>query len=273
MNRLEVSAHARIRDGKLEGFKGIAEEFVKQTKEKDTRTLRFDWFLSSDEVESELREEYLDAQGFIEHKMHTADVTQALFAEFATDHRVAIFGDPPPMLVEKVEETPMGKTVTWFHFLQGLEAEPSSYWGKTGSAVKPALEVSAHMTVRPEQADGFRKQAAEMLRLTREMDRRTLRYDWFISNDGTECEVREAYVDGPGLIEHNANIAQARDLLFERYADNHFMTAYGVMTPELLDLVKAAHMEGRFKWFSRLAGLEVPMAASAAREVQPATTG
>src|SRR6266540_639763 len=111
MNRLELSARCKVREGKLEGFKGVAAEFIRQTREKDTRTLRFDWFLSRDQTESELREEYLDAQGFIEHKTNTAEVTQMLFAEFATDHRVAVFGDPPPTLVEKVEQTPMGQTV------------------------------------------------------------------------------------------------------------------------------------------------------------------
>lgn len=256
MDRLELSARSRVREGKLEGFKSIAAEFVRLTGEKDTRTLRFDWFLNADETESEIREEYLDAQGFVEHKTNTAEITQRLFPEFATDHRVAFFGDPPPPLVEKVEQTPMGRTVTWFKFFQGLAAEPASYaLGAAVSGVKPGLELSAHMTVRPDQTAGFRGQAAEMLRLTREKDTRTLRYDWFISRDGTECEVREAYVDSQGLIEHNANIARARDALFEHFADHHFMTAYGRPAQQLLDLVEETHMGRQFKWFSLLAGL------------------
>lgn len=268
MDRLELSAHSRVREGKLDGFKSVAAEFIRETKEKDTRTLRFDWFLSADASESELREEYVDARGFVEHKTNTAQLTARLFPEFATDHRVSFFGDPPAMLVEKVEQTPMGKTVTWFKFFQGLEAEPTSYsiLART-SGVDPGLELSAHMTVRPGQVDGFRRQAAEMIRLTREKDTRTLRYDWFISDDATECEVREAYVDGQGLVEHNANIAQARDTLFERFADHHLMTAYGEPTPQLLDLVKATHMEERLRWFSLLGGLGRPAAA------QPAITG
>ena len=65
------------------------------------------------------------------------------------------------------------------------------------------FEVSAHMTVRPGQLEGFKKQAAECIRITKEKDTHTLRYDWFLSNDGTECEVREAYTGPEGLIEHN----------------------------------------------------------------------
>lgn len=266
MNRLELSARSSVRAGKLEGFKDLAAEFIRQTKEKDTRTLRFDWYLTSDQTECEIREEYLDAPGFIEHKMNTGAITEKMFAEFASDHRVAIFGDPPPMLVQKVEQTPMGRTVSWFRFFQGLSVEPASYWSKVASSgIKPGLEVGAHMTVRPDQAEGFMKQAAEMLRLTREKDTRTLRYDWFISRDGTACEVREAYVDDEGLIEHNTNIEEARNVLFEQYADNHFMTAYSEPTPALLNLVRDTHMEAHFKFFFLLGGLEAPIAQGAGR--------
>lgn len=259
MSTLELSARFKVREGELDAFRRKAADFIRQTQEKDTRTLRFDWFMSAGEVGCELREEYIDAQGFVEHKVNTADITEAFFAEVATDHRVDFFGDPPPMLVERVEQTPMGRTVTWFRFLQGLGDEPASYWSRpSGIALKPGLELGAHMTVRAGQAEGFRKQAAEMLRLTREMDTRTLRYDWFISRDGTRCEVREAYVDAQGLIEHNGHIAEARDALFERFADGHFMTAYGDRTPALFDLVARTHMENHFEFLSLIGGLTTP---------------
>ncbi len=77
----------------------------------------------------------------------------------------------------------------------------------------------------------------------------------FVLDDGTECEVREAYTGPEGLIEHNRNIVEARTKLFADYADNHFMTVYGEPTPQLLDLVKAHHMEHQFKWFSFVKGL------------------
>jgi quinol monooxygenase YgiN len=118
------------------------------------------------------------------------------------------------------------------------------------------FEVSAHMTVRTGQLEGFKKQAAECIRITKEKDTHTLRYDWFLSRDGTECEVRETYTGPEGLIEHNQNIFEARTKLFEHYADNHFMTIYGEPTPPLLELVKAAHMERQFKWFSFVRGLD-----------------
>lgn len=116
------------------------------------------------------------------------------------------------------------------------------------------FEVSAHMTIRPGQLEGFKRQAAECIRITKEKDTHTLRYDWFLSSDGTKCEVREAYTDPSGLIEHNSHIVEARAKLFRDYADNHFMTVYGEPSPQLLNLLKA-HAAG-FTWFSFLQGLE-----------------
>ena len=116
------------------------------------------------------------------------------------------------------------------------------------------LELSAHMTVRPGCLEGFKKQAAECIRITKEQDTRTLRYDWFISSDGTDCEVREAYTGPEGLIEHNTHILEARAKLFRDYADNHFMTVYGEPSQPLLDLLK--EHAGGHKWFVFLQGLE-----------------
>jgi quinol monooxygenase YgiN len=125
-----------------------------------------------------------------------------------------------------------------------------------------ALELSAHMTVRPGCLEGFKRQAAELIRITQEKDTHTLRYDWFLSLDGTECEVREAYTGPEGLIEHNRHILDARTRLFKHYADNHFMTVYGEVSEPLLNLLKA-HAAG-FKWFCFVQGLE-PSAVNPAR--------
>ena len=98
------------------------------------------------------------------------------------------------------------------------------------------LEVTAHLKVRPGQLDGFKAQVAEMMRLTREKDTQTIRYDWFIKEDGTECEVHEAYVSAEGLIEHNTHVMEARAVLFEKYAYNHRMSAFGEVSPQLREL-------------------------------------
>ena len=47
------------------------------------------------------------------------------------------------------------------------------------------FEVMARLKIRDGELDGFKQQAAEMMRQTREKDTKTLRYDWFLSDDGT----------------------------------------------------------------------------------------
>ena len=55
------------------------------------------------------------------------------------------------------------------------------------------FEVTARLKIRDGELEGFKQQAAEMMRIARERDTKTLRYDWFLTDDGTECEVREIY--------------------------------------------------------------------------------
>jgi quinol monooxygenase YgiN len=123
------------------------------------------------------------------------------------------------------------------------------------------FEVKARLKVRDGELEGFKQQAAEMMRQTREKDTRTLRYDWFLSDDGTECEVREGYVDADALIEHAHNVAEARETLFRDYASDHEMTLYGEPSPALAQLME--HLAGvvPFRKFSLLQGLDVDIEA------------
>jgi uncharacterized protein YxjI len=43
---------------------------------------------------------------------------------------------------------------------------------------------------REGQLEGFKQQAAEVMRQAREKDTGTVAYDWYVSSDGTQCEVR-----------------------------------------------------------------------------------
>ncbi len=119
MGQLEVSARMTVRKGKLEGFKQQAAECIRQTKEKDTKTLRYDWFLSDDETECEIREAYESSGGLVEHRMHIGEALDKLFAEFADNHAVTVYGEPSPQLVEMARRMPEG-SVKWYSFLQGL---------------------------------------------------------------------------------------------------------------------------------------------------------
>jgi quinol monooxygenase YgiN len=116
------------------------------------------------------------------------------------------------------------------------------------------LELHAHLKIRPGQLEGFKAQAAEIMRLTREKDTQTVRYDWFIDEDRAECEVHEEYLSEDGLIEHNTNVLEARAVLFERYAYDHRMTAFGEVSEELREL--ANKHAGGVAIYSFLQGLQ-----------------
>jgi hypothetical protein len=88
---------------------------------------------------------------------------------------------------------------------------------------------------------------------------------WFLSSDGTKCEVREAYASSEGLIEHRANIGEALGRLFAEFAEDHFMTVYGEASQELVEMAQAEQKAGRVRieWFSFLQGLEPPSGGEA----------
>ena len=116
------------------------------------------------------------------------------------------------------------------------------------------LEVIARLKVRPGQLEGFKTQVAEIVRLTREKDTKTVRYDWFHNADETEFEVHESYVNEQGMVEHNQHVVEARDVLFGEYAFDHRMSVYGDISPELSALFDK-HAGGVAK-FRLVGGLE-----------------
>ena len=119
----EVTARLKIRDGELEGFKQQAAEIMRQTRDKDTKTLRYDWFLSEDGAQVEIREGYLDADGLLEHNKHVKEVRDKLFRDYAYDHDMTIYGEPSPALAELIERMAGHVTFNRFSLLQSLSSD------------------------------------------------------------------------------------------------------------------------------------------------------
>jgi quinol monooxygenase YgiN len=236
----EATARLKIRDGELDGFKRQVVEIVRQTKERDTKPLRYDWFLSDDGTECEVWEAYVDADALLEHQQHVAAAKMKLFQDFVDDHHMRFYGEVSPALAGALEA--MGTKFTQFSFFQGLGADVEVL---DEVATATIFEVTARLKVRDGELDGFKHQAAEIMRQTREKDTKTIRYDWFLSDDGTRCEVREAYVDADGLLEHHLHIAEAKAELFRDFADDHHMTFYGEPSPALAEALEgmAGHVE------------------------------
>jgi quinol monooxygenase YgiN len=119
MSNFEVRAKLRVREGKLAEFKRQAAEMMRQAREEDTGTLAYDWFLSEDGAECEVREAYVDADALVDHALHVREARDALFADAAYDHRMAFYGELSPRLEELINR--IGVDATRFTLLQALE--------------------------------------------------------------------------------------------------------------------------------------------------------
>lgn len=97
------------------------------------------------------------------------------------------------------------------------------------------FEATATLKIREGELEGFKRQAAELMRLMRDQDEQPLRYDWFLKDDGSECEVREAYESADALLEQQRPLAEAKMKLFREFVDGHTMTFYEEPSPALTE--------------------------------------
>ena len=115
-NKLEISAIMKIPKGKLDEFKELAAEIIRLSKEKDTGLLKYDIFISSDETESEIREEYKNSEALLEHMVNLRETLEKAFIDFPVDH-VNIYGNPSQELLEAFK----GFDIRVYTFSQGLK--------------------------------------------------------------------------------------------------------------------------------------------------------
>ena len=245
----EVTARLKIHEGELDGFKQQAAEVMRQAKAKDTKTLRYDWFISDDGAECEVREGYADADGLLEHSDHVGEARAELFRDFAYDHDMTIYGELSPALADAFEAMAGHVTVHRYSLFQGLDTESS----RDGGTRAASFEASARLKIRDGELEGFKRQVAEIISQTQQQDAKPLRYDWFLSDDGAECEVREAYVAPDALLEQQRSIGEAKAKLFG-FVSSHSMTFYGEPSPALAAALEV--MGTTYKQFSFFQGLD-----------------
>jgi quinol monooxygenase YgiN len=116
------------------------------------------------------------------------------------------------------------------------------------------FEATAKLKIRDGQLEGFKQQVAEIVRQMGEQDDRPLRYDWFLSDDGTECEVREAYESADDLFPHQQMVAEAKMKLFREFVDGHTMIFYSELSPALAQALET--LGATYQQFSFFQGLE-----------------
>lgn len=116
------------------------------------------------------------------------------------------------------------------------------------------FEATAKLKIREGQLEGFKQQAAEVMRQMLDQEDQPLRYDWFLSDDGSECEVRETYDSADALLAHQQMVAEAKMKLFREFVDGHTMTFYDEPSPALTQALQA--MGTPYQRFSFFQGLE-----------------
>lgn len=67
MNSIFLIARFNIREGKLEKFKRIASECIEIVKEKESNTLKYDWYFDENQLECAVLEEYRNSEAAMEH--------------------------------------------------------------------------------------------------------------------------------------------------------------------------------------------------------------
>jgi quinol monooxygenase YgiN len=243
----EVAARLTIRDGEFDGFKHQAIEVMRLVREKETKPLRYDWYLSTDKTKCEVREAYEHADGVFELQRYVMEPKIKLLHGFVAGHEMSFYGEPSEALMQA--KTAMGITAQQFFFFQGLEADAEL-------PDREIFEVVARLKIRDGRLDGFKQQAAEVLKVAKEKDTRTLRYDWFLSDDEKQCEVREGYVEADALLEHSEHVWEARANLFHEFAYDHDMTLYGEPSPALAAAFESMGSAVTYTQYTLFQGLE-----------------
>ena len=68
------------------------------------------------------------------------------------------------------------------------------------------LQLTVRLQIHDGKFDEFKEIAGQCVKSVRDNDYGTLQYDWFISEDKTECIVREAYRDSAAFFAHISNL-------------------------------------------------------------------
>ena len=98
MNEIQLTARAAIHPGKLEELKVIAAQGLRVTREQDSGTLQYDWFLNEAQTECVVRETYRNSEAVLEHIAHVGALLGAILA--VADWTFEICGTPSTELVQ-----------------------------------------------------------------------------------------------------------------------------------------------------------------------------
>jgi quinol monooxygenase YgiN len=115
INKLQINTFMKIPKGKLKLFKQLAAESIRLTSERDTGFIKQDWFISNDQTEGVIREEYKNSEAVLEHMVNMSEIRE-LANNFSINH-VNVYGAPSPELLEMTK----GVNMRVYSYSLGLE--------------------------------------------------------------------------------------------------------------------------------------------------------
>jgi len=105
MSELQAIARLKIHHGKLEEFKRLAAKCMESVRTRDTGTLQYDWFFSSDYSECLVYERYRDSEALLEHTANLGETMAALLETCSGSGEIC--GTPSPELMKALEGAPV----------------------------------------------------------------------------------------------------------------------------------------------------------------------
>jgi quinol monooxygenase YgiN len=101
MSALQGIARLKIHQGQLEQFKRVAVKCMESVRSRDSGTLQYDWFLSSDHSECLVYERFRDSAALLEHLANLGDTMDALLQICSISGEIC--GTPSAALTKALE--------------------------------------------------------------------------------------------------------------------------------------------------------------------------
>ncbi|MGD8278916.1 MAG: antibiotic biosynthesis monooxygenase [Gemmatimonadota bacterium] len=98
MNELQMTTRFTIHQGKSDDFIRLARRSMEVTRERDTGTLQYDWFMNADRTQCVLRERYRDSAAVLEHAANLGELMPEFMAVCVP--AVEIYGSPSEELLQ-----------------------------------------------------------------------------------------------------------------------------------------------------------------------------
>ena len=105
MDELLGIARLKIHPGRLEEFKRLQAMCLELVRTKDTGTLQYECFFSSDYGECLVVERYRDSEALLEHFTNLGDTSAALFETCSASGELC--GAPSPKLMKALQGSPV----------------------------------------------------------------------------------------------------------------------------------------------------------------------